>query len=199
MPISSRRCWTVLLLLCLPAAGLSCAKKPMSPALRPPDGGPAASVTLFGTLDLEMRHLDAETRPRYLREVAGQDGDPFGPSLVILFSIDNRGSDPVTISPSFAILTDRKGKTRLSPIDARELGSLLASAPAFTPAVARRLHQATFHVDPGRRLSRLLVFPAMDRKPPALELILPGVISGNLSADARFPFTVAWEPLPELP
>jgi len=185
------------LLLTAPA----CRKKPMMPVM-----DQAAAVTLFGTLQLEMRHLDRETRASYLEQVAGQAADPFAPDnkgreafLVFLFSVENRGDAAALISPGFASLVDRRGKLDLRPLDARELGTILAANPAFSPAVAQRLHPATFNINPGQRLSKLLVFPATDRTPPAVELVLPSVISGTLSADARFPFDVNWSPVSSRP
>jgi len=198
-----------LILLAAPA----CVKKPpLTPRIRPlaavatPQAAAAeeSSLTLFGTLDLGLRYLDPDTRARYLKEVAGQAEDPFrhpDPGrgeifLVFLFSIENRGTEAALISPTFASLVDRKLKVNLAPIDARELASILAANPAYTPEVSRRLHPATININPGQRLARLLVFPAMDRTPKTVEVIFPSVMSGTLIGDAHFPFSVTWEPVP---
>lgn len=199
----------VLLLTITPA----CAKKPpMMPLFQPLAADPSSrtalaegKLTLFGTLDLGLQPLDRETRNRYLKEVAGQTADPFGspvagqpdPFLVFLFSINNRGTEPVLISPAFAALMDPKRKVTLSPLDSRELAGILATHPAFTPQVSRRVHEATINVNPGQQVARLLVFPAMDRKPKMVEVVFPSVISGTLSGDAPFPFSVTWKPIAE--
>jgi len=198
----------LLLVLLVTATTPSCQKKPpVAPGFAPPGatatGASEARVTLFGTLDLGLRFLEPETRARYIREVAGQDEDPFRPTdpgveepfLVFLFTIENRGQSPVLISPSFGAMVDRKGRMNLPPFDAREIQELMAAVPAFTPELGRRFHDATVNVNPGQRMSRLLVFPALPRKVEMVEVVFPSLMSGNLSADAHFPFTVTWTPI----
>lgn len=203
---------TLLAALLLPAVTACVKKPPMMPLIRPLAADPAAqpssaeeaSLTLFGTLDLGLRHLDPDTRARYLKEVAGQTEDPFLPGapgqeeffLVFLFTVDNRGAEPVLISPSFASLMDRKGRFNIGPFDIRELSGIMAANPAFTPEVSRRFHQATINVNPGERHAKLLVFPAMDSKTDMVEVVIPSVVAGHVSADAHFPFSVTWEQLP---
>lgn len=201
----------VLLLAALVAATApSCRKKPPSAPGFSPLGATGAEsaearLTLFGSLDLRLRFLDPGTRERYLREVAGQDEDPFRPAhpgaeepfLVFLFTIENRGQAPVLISPSFGVIIDRKGRMNLPPFAAREIHELLAAEPAFTPELGRRFHDATVNVNPGQRLSRLLAFPALPRRVEMVEVVFPSVMSGNHTADAHFPFTVTWVPLAE--
>ncbi len=185
----------------------ACTKKPpMIPTINPLADTTAAEagVTLFGTLHLGMRPLDTETRARYFKEVAGQL-DPFSIKtpdggeafLVFLFSVENLGEEAVLISPAFASLLAKKGKTKLSPFEPRELSSIMATNPAYTPSVAQRIHPATININPGQRLAKLLVFPALGSKAKLVEVLIPSVMTGNLVADASFPFTVIWEEDPE--
>ncbi len=188
-------------IFCVPA----CQKKPPStPGLQPlttESAGAEARLTLFRTLHLGLRFLDADTRARYLREAAGQSDDPFLPAargqdepfLVFLFTVDNQGQEPALISPSFASLLDKKGKINIGPVDLNELSGILASHPAFTPEVSRRCHPATINVNPGERHAKLLIFPALGRRVKMLDVVLPSVMVGHLTADAHFPFTVTWK------
>jgi hypothetical protein len=180
-------------------------KQPLIPGLQPLTGentGAEARLTLFNTLHMGLRFLDADNRARYLREVAGQNDDPFLPALagqeepflVFLFTVDNQGQEPALISPSFASLLDKKGKINIGPVDLDELSGLLASHPAFTPKVSRRCHRPTINVNPGERHTKLLIFPTLGRRVKILDVVLPSVMVGHLTADAHFPFTVTWEP-----
>ncbi len=203
----------LLLAVLLLFTATACQKKlPTTPSLRPlisetaglTSSGTEVQLVLFGTLRLGMRQLDRATRARYLQEVTGQSEDPFlaptpdqeDPFLIFLFTVENRGDKPALLSPSFATLTDQKGRFNVAPFDIHELSGILAVNPAFTPEVSRRIHEPTINVNPGTQHTKMLLFPALDRKSDVVEVLIPSVVSGNVTADAHFPFSVTWEPLP---
>ncbi len=196
----------VLLAVALLITAPACQKKPpMNPDFHPLSAGEEVRLTLFSTLDMGLRYLDPPTRARYFREVAGQAEDPFLPGtpgvpepfLVFLFTIDNRGEDAVLISPAFASLSIKAGDIdNIDPLNIHELEAVMATNPAFTPQVSRRFHQATINVNPGQRHAKLLAFPTLGKRTDIAEVIMPSVISGTVAADAHFPFSVTWEPLP---